>query len=347
MKWEKWMRRRIALICLLILAAVSTAGQSPAWAEETQGPRESAVVAEIGRIGKAARGTAGVAARHLETGRAVVFNADEFFPMASTVKVAVAAKILDMADKGELDLTAQIPVEQSEMAPEKPLGDVKWRPGLSYSASDLLEMMITRSDNTSTDVLYRFAGGPAAVQAWLQGLGLKDIRPARYIRELLRDVLSIPVPASPTVSLADQFRKMSPRQAAERRAKAYRADPAYDADPRDQATPAAMLGLLKKIWFAEGISATSRTTLLSLMERNTTGQKRIRGRLPTGTIVADKTGTLAGSVNDVGYITLPDGKGHIAIVVFVKGAEAPAATRETVIADIARLVYDYFLISFR
>ena len=85
--------------------------------------------------------------------------------------------------------------------------------------------------------------------------------------------------------------------------------------------------------------------LLPMMERCTTGPKRIRGRLPAGAIVADKTGTLAGSVNDVGYITLPEGRGHLAIVVFVKGSEAPPGTRETVIADIARLVYDYFLIS--
>jgi beta-lactamase class A len=84
--------------------------------------------------------------------------------------------------------------------------------------------------------------------------------------------------------------------------------------------------------------------LIDMMERSTTGPKRIRGRLPAGTVVADKTGTLAGTVNDVGFITLPDGKGHIAIVVFVKGSEAPLDTRESVIADIARLVYDYFLI---
>ena len=63
--------------------------------------------------------------------------------------------------------------------------------------------------------------------------------------------------------------------------------------------------------------------LITLMEQSTTGLKRIRGRLPAGTIVADKTGTLAGTVNDVGFITLPDNNGHIAIVVFVKGSEAP------------------------
>ena len=265
LKLEKFMRQRIILVCWLLLFTLLTAGQSLAWAEETQRPQMSAV-AEIGRIGKAAKGTAGVAAIHLETGRKIAHNADEFFPMASTVKVAVAAKILDLADKGQISLTSRIPVKRSELAPGGPLGDIHWRHGLSFSAADLL-------------------------------------------------------------------------------AKAYRANPAYDADPRDQATPSAMLGLLCKIWLEDGVSRSARSMLLPMMERSATGLKGIRGRLPVGTIVADKTGTLAGTVNDVGFITLPDGKGHIAIVVFVKGSEAPSDTQEAAIVDIARLVYDYYLIS--
>ncbi|MDP3098373.1 MAG: serine hydrolase [Syntrophales bacterium] len=174
---EKFMRQRIILVCWLLLFTLLTAGQSLAWAEETQSPQTSAVVAEIGRIGKAAKGTVGVAAIHLKTGRKIAHNADEFFPMASTVKVAVAAKILDLADKGQISLTSLIPVKRSELAPGGPLGDIHWRPGLSFSAADLLELMIAKSDNTATDVLYRVAGGPAAVHAYLQALGLKEIYP--------------------------------------------------------------------------------------------------------------------------------------------------------------------------
>jgi beta-lactamase class A len=339
------MRQRTILVCWLILFTLLTTGKSSAWAEETPRTPMSAVVAEIGRIGKTAKGTVGVAAVHLETGREITHNANEFFPMASTVKVAIAAKILDLADKGQIRLTSLIPVRRSELAPGGPLGDIHWRPRLAFSAADLLEPMITKSDNTATDVLYRVASGPTAVHAYLQALGLKEIYPARYVRELLRDVLSIPAPGSSSISLAEQFRRMSPKQASARRAKAYRANSAYDADARDQATPTAMLALLCKIWREEGVSRSARSTLLPLMERSTTGLKGIRGRLPVGTIVADKTGTLAGTVNDVGFITLPNGKGHIAIVVFIKGSEAPSDTREAVIADIARLVYDYHLIS--
>jgi hypothetical protein len=44
-------------------------------------------------------------------------------------------------------------------------------------------------------------------------------------------------------------------------------------------------------------------------------------------------------------MTRPEGGGHLAPVVFIQGSEAPPGTRETVIADIARLLCDTFLIS--
>lgn len=172
------MRERIIPVCWLTVVALLTAGHPLVWAEETQNPQMSAAAAELGRIGKAAKGTVGVAALHLETGRGIARNANEFFPMASTVKVAVAAKILDLVDKGKMSLTSRIAVNRSELAPEGPLG-IHWRPGLSLTPAGLLETMITKSDNTATDVLYRVAGGPGAVQAYLRALGLEEIRPEK------------------------------------------------------------------------------------------------------------------------------------------------------------------------
>jgi len=46
LKLEKFMRQRIILVCWLLLFTLLTAGQSLAWAEETQRPQMSAV-AEI------------------------------------------------------------------------------------------------------------------------------------------------------------------------------------------------------------------------------------------------------------------------------------------------------------
>src|SRR5207248_11789296 len=104
-----------------------------------------------------------------------------------------------------------------------------------------------------------------------------------------------------------------------------------------------MSELLIKIVTGHALSPAITKVLIETKERCHTGDDRIRARLPAATTVADKTGTLGGSVNDVGVITLPNGKGQIVCCVFIKKSDLPFADREKVIADIARAVYDYFL----
>jgi len=86
--------------------------------------------------------------------------------------------------------------------------------------------------------------------------------------------------------------------------------------------------------------------LLGFMERSRTGgERRLRADLPPGTQVADKTGSGAPgtSTNDVGLITLPDGKGHLAIAVLVSGSKLTIAEQEKLIAQLARAAYDAYV----
>jgi beta-lactamase class A len=84
--------------------------------------------------------------------------------------------------------------------------------------------------------------------------------------------------------------------------------------------------------------------LLGAMQRDVTGLKRLRAMLPPGTVVKDKTGTIGGTFNDVGIIDLPDGRGRVAVAVYIKKSARPFEERERVIAEIGRSVYDYMLI---
>lgn len=116
-------------------------------------------------------------------------------------------------------------------------------------------------------------------------------------------------------------------------------------DPRDTSTPVAMTSLLSRIWLKDAsvLKPESADLLLDIMRRCETGQARLKGILPAGTEVAHKTGSIGASTNDVGIVTLPDNTGHVAIAVFVKASDNPAATRERAIAEIARTVHDFFL----
>src|SRR5206468_7691735 len=85
----------------------------------------------------------------------------------------------------------------------------------------------------------------------------------------------------------------------------------FDADPRDTSTPDAMSGLLDRIHRKNLLKPETSDLLLDIMRRCRTGEARLRGLLPEGTEIAHKTGTIGGTTNDVGIITLPDNAGHV------------------------------------
>jgi beta-lactamase class A len=310
----------------------------------TEAQLRAGAEAELARIAGYAEGAVGVAALHLESGRALACNDAEAFPMASTVKVPIAVTILDMVDRGTLGLATQLAVEPADLCPSSSITEAFPHPGVALSVHNLLEIMITRSDNSATDVMFRAAGGPAAVERHMRSLGITEIRINRTVRELLLVLFGVPDPG-PGASLLGWMRTLDAKQLAALQARAQAPNPVYSDDPRDQATPRAMLEVLRRIAVADGVSAAARGVLLPIMDRTTTGLRRIRGRLPPGVPVADKTGSAAGTTNDAGIITLPGGRGRVALVVYVKASALPAAGREDIISDIARTVYDYFVIT--
>jgi beta-lactamase class A len=205
-------------------------------------------------------GEYGIAAMDLLSGATVSFNGNVPFPMASTVKVAVAATYLSQVDAGRRSL--------SDMSG-------------GASASQLMELMLTRSDNRATDQLLAMLGGPRVVDQWLRAHDLAGIRVDRTIAQLL---------------------------AAQRDLR----------DVRDSSTPLAMLRLLQMLDTGDVLSPDSRARLLDMMSRCRTGSNRIRALLPPGTRVEHKTGTLTGYTGDVGFLTTPTGR-RIAVAFFARG----------------------------
>ena len=103
-----------------------------------------------------------------------------------------------------------------------------------------------------------------------------------------------------------------------------------------------MAALLDRIYQKKLHKPETADLLLDILYRCRTGDARIKGMLPPGTEVAHKTGSIGGTVNDVGIVNLPDGGGHVVLALFVKQGTKPE-DRERAIAQISRAVYDYFL----
>src|SRR3954464_6044833 len=107
----------------------------------------------------------GIAALDLDTGETVSIKGDTPFPMASTVKVAIAALYLAQVDHGRRSLDDTIN---------------------GTSARSLMARMLIHSDNRATDILLADLGGPNAVHDWLQDNGVTGLRVDRTIADLLR-----------------------------------------------------------------------------------------------------------------------------------------------------------------
>jgi beta-lactamase class A len=275
------------------------------------GAAEAVTLPQLLRAEEESGGTLGIAAIHLPSGRRIAHNAAERFPMASTFKLTVALAVLARVDSGRISLDERV---------------------------QMVWLMMYGSDNTSTDKLMRMVGGPAAIDAHLRSRGIDGIRVDRYEGEVhwqYAGVRDVPPESEWTLQRFESLTSAVPR------AQKDSAHAAFFRDPRDTATPEAYAELMAQVARGEGLSPASHRFLLDAMQASPTGLRRIRGALPEGTVVADKTGTIGSSTNDVGLITLPDGS-QVAVAVFVKGSPRRTQEVEPSLARAARLVYDHF-----
>lgn len=150
------MRLTAILFWLFAFAAQPAAAQSPLAAQ---------VQNQLAMVVTSKSADVGIAAIDLATGETVSVRGNERYPMASTMKVAVAATYLSYVENGERSLDERIG---------------------GQTAASLMKAMMVRSDNGATDLLLRNLGGPRTVQRWLDWHNVNGLRVDRTIAQLLR-----------------------------------------------------------------------------------------------------------------------------------------------------------------
>jgi len=327
--------RPIFIVLLLTLDVTTAIAQRPSVGLER-------LRVQIEKTIPAARGDVGVAIKHLESGQEVFVNADDAYPLASVVKLPILVELYSQITAGKVEFDEMYQLTPSDQHVGS--GDIPVMfdlPGVSMSLRNIANMMMIISDNSATDVIFKRLGGPAVVQARMRSLGLNGIRVDRTIQELVLDFGEQDTERLKDMLLKDMrpLMRPGPRDEAGRLARHNQ----NAKDPRDQATPRDMNRLLEMLWQGKIVDAESSNSMLELMKRCRTGAGRIKGLLPQGTVVAHKTGSLGGTVDDVGIIYLPQDAGHVAISVMSKRAMADSPDVERVVAEVARYAYDYFL----
>ncbi len=229
-------------------------------------------------------------------------------PMQSVFKLPLALTALHLVEEGKFSLDQPMRFLPSDRIPNtySPLQDKYPEANMDVPLRELLRGAVSLSDNAAADVALRVAGGPAVVDSYINSIGVTGFHLEDGEDGLARDVT---------------------------------------AQYRNWFEPTAAVEFLRRISDDSPLTPEHTRLLLQWMAETSTGVHRIKGELPAGTIVMHKTGSsgtkngVTFATNDIGLITLPDGR-RLAIAIFVTDSAADEATRDGVIARIAKAAYD-------
>jgi beta-lactamase class A len=286
-------------------ATVAQASPTP----KNQTDLERALEQKFTSICSRAQGSVGVAVVHVETGRAASVNGNAVLPLYSVFKLPLAITVLKAVEANRLNVEQMVHVTPDEIVPGTPDNTALWSTPVDRSVAQLIEFSISRSDNTSTDKLLQLVGGPARVAEQMHSLGFNNLDIHSSVMDYVKARQNV------NTGTADD-----------------------------------LANLLTQLQQGKILQPAQSQLLLGYMRGATTGLRRLRGDLPAGTIVADKTGSgerntqtnLAKATNDVGLITLPNGKGTLAMAVLVTDSRLVDTEQEKLIADLARAAYDEY-----
>jgi beta-lactamase class A len=256
-----------------------------------------------------AQGTVGLSVIHIESGKTVSINGNTQLPLYSVFKLPLSIAVLKDVEENRLRLDQKVHVTPPETVQGTPGNMALWKKPVDVSVEQLIDYAIARSDNTSADKLVQLVGSPLKVTERMRSLGFQNLDIHITSGEFFK------TRQNPNTGSADDLAR-----------------------------------LLTQLQQGKLLEPAHQNLLIESMQRGTVGLHRLRGDLPRGTLVADKTGSgepdavthVAKVTNDVGIITLPSGRGHLAMAVLVNGSKLPDAAQEKLIAELARAAYDAY-----
>ena len=271
----------------------------------------SALKKEIKQKIKGKNATIAVSVLDFETKKSFDINGNKKLPMLSVFKFHIVLAVLNEVDKGKLNLDQKIFIKKDELL------ENTWSPirkkypdgNIEMPLSELLKYTVAQSDNNGCDILLRLLGGTNTVQKFLDEKGIKNVK-IIYNEEKMHEGFQFHYGNWTTTNSANE--------------------------------------LLKKFNDEQLISKNSTKFLMETLLETNTGNTKLVAQLPKGTPVAHKTGSsgknekgLTIAENDIGIVTLPNGKKY-AISVFVSDSMESEETNTKTIADISKIVFDYF-----
>lgn len=280
-------------------------------------------------------GKVGVFAVDLDTRQRATLNENEIFPMASVCKLPIAVALLQRVDRGEVSLNDRVTLGPDDFhAGHSPIADAARGKPITLTVGELLEKMVPESDNSAVDYVLAHFVTPKDVMKALRAIKVRNVDVSRPEAMIIGQILNEGDVIETRARYAKRMQSMSETQAVQGHQKFW-------IDPRDTATPAGMADLLVKLArHNAGLSTKSEELLMRLLRQTASGPDRIRAGIPRDALLAHKTGTMPGTLNDVGIVTSPDGKHHIVIALFTKWSNGAEEDRAKVMAAMTKAIYE-------
>jgi beta-lactamase class A len=236
-------------------------------------------------------------------------NPDGQPAMQSVFKLPLGVAILDQVEQGRFTLDQPIrflPSDRIQPGSYSPLQDKYPDANVDVPLRELIRLAVNLSDNAAADTLLRLLGGTAALQKYMDSLGIQGFHIEDTEYQLHADA---------QLQFGNWF------------------------------TPRAAVTFLRRLADNSPLSPENTQLLFSFMQGPGNGTGRIQAGLPTGVAVRHKAGTsdtvigVTFAMNDIALITLPDGR-TLALAVFLTNSTDDQTKREATIAAIAKAVYE-------
>ena len=165
--------KRALVVLVLLFASVEAFGQTDQPAK--QPTFDARVRAEVSQF----KGKVSLAAKNLDTGATYDLGGDDRVPTASTIKIAVMVEAFARVTEGKAKWTDEVVLtKEKKVGGSGILGE--FSDGLHLTLRDAVNLMMTMSDNTATNLVIDVLSADA-VNARMDSLGFKETRLMRRV----------------------------------------------------------------------------------------------------------------------------------------------------------------------
>ena len=170
--------RRRLLSVAVTASALTACGRAAA----APSPDPSVIYGRLAELERQYDAYVGLFAGNIGTGRTLAHRDGDSFAMCSTFKAYAAARVLQKAQHGELDLRQAVFIDPGELPPNSPV--TAPQAGKTMTLAQLCAAALQRSDNAAANLLLRTIGGPPAITEFARSIGDDRTRLDRWETDL-------------------------------------------------------------------------------------------------------------------------------------------------------------------